>query len=160
MQTFLPYPSFEESANVLDKKRCWKQVVETAQIISILTDHVPQSRTWFNHPAVQMWVGYTSALKYYFNCFLEVCLLKHKINTKYEMFDIPEKIKFPWWIKRKKFYRAMRARLIEKDEAFYLPLFPHDKGFNDGRYLWPIMDGSNIFKSLRNDNLISVRNKR
>lgn len=28
MQTFLPFPDFLESAKALDKKRCWKQVVE------------------------------------------------------------------------------------------------------------------------------------
>jgi hypothetical protein len=138
MQTFLPYKSFEESANVLDKKRCWKQVVETAQIISVLEG---KTTAWQNHPAVQMWVWYTPALKYYFNCFLEVCLLKHKINTKYEMFDLPKIIRFPWWLGNGVFHRAMRARLIEKDESFYLPLFPNDKDFNDGKYAWPVSDG-------------------
>ena len=38
MQTFLPYPDFQRSAAVLDKKRCWKQVVETKQIINV-KDH-------------------------------------------------------------------------------------------------------------------------
>ncbi len=51
MQTFLPYESFDESTMVLDKKRCWKQVVEAAQIIDVLEGR----RTgWANHPAVKM----------------------------------------------------------------------------------------------------------
>lgn len=36
MQTFLPYADFQKSANILDKKRCWKQVVETTQILNLL----------------------------------------------------------------------------------------------------------------------------
>lgn len=36
MQTFLPYADFQKSANILDKKRCWKQVVETKQILNLL----------------------------------------------------------------------------------------------------------------------------
>jgi Pyrimidine dimer DNA glycosylase len=37
MQTFLPFPSFEESARVLDNKRLGKQRVETMQILKALT---------------------------------------------------------------------------------------------------------------------------
>ena len=32
----------------------------------------------------------------------------------------------------------MRARLIDKNREFYLPLFPNDEGFNDGKYFWPV----------------------
>ena len=38
------------------------------------------------------------------------------------------------------FHRAMRARLIEKDRNFYLPLFPEDDGFNNSKYFWPVME--------------------
>jgi hypothetical protein len=37
IQTFLPYPDFEESAAVLDMKRLGKQRVENLQIIQVLT---------------------------------------------------------------------------------------------------------------------------
>ena len=36
MTTFLPYPDFLQSAQVLDKKRCWKQFVEAKQITDTL----------------------------------------------------------------------------------------------------------------------------
>lgn len=156
MQTFLPYPDFLESAKVLDKKRCWKQVVETAQIISILS-HLSECKndkvTWGHHPAVKMWEGHLPALKDYFNMFLFVCKTKHNINTKYEPIALQEGDLFgkiggsvldlqyftPWWLGNEDFHRAMRARLIEKDRDFYLPLFPNDEGFNNGRYFWPDM---------------------
>lgn len=138
MQTFLPYESFIQSAEVLDKKRCWKQVVETRQILNVLEGH---SKAWGNHPAVKMWVGSEYWLKDYFNAFLQVCIEEHNINTKYDYYyDIVETQEKPWWLGNENFHRAMRARLIEKDENFYLPLFPKDKGFNSGKYFWPEME--------------------
>jgi hypothetical protein len=144
MQTFLPYSNFQASARILDKKRCWKQVVEAAQIINVLEG---RSVSWSKHPAVQMWQGSTLSLKEYFNAFLEVCIEKHSINTKYEFFVIPgEADDTPWWLGDHCFHKAMRARLIEKDEAFYAHLFISDKGFNNNKYLWPVMDGSQTFR--------------
>lgn len=140
MQTFLPFPDFLDSANALDKKRCWKQVIETKQIIDCLEG---KTAGWKNHPAVKMWEGHIPLLKYYFNTFLLVAKNNHKINTKYKYNDclgIQNQYLYPWWLGKKKFHRAMRARLIEKDRAFYLPLFPKDKGFNNGKYFWPVME--------------------
>ena len=37
MQTFLPYPSFEETASILDYRRLGKQRVEGFQILNIIT---------------------------------------------------------------------------------------------------------------------------
>ena len=141
MQTFLPYKDFLKSAKILDKKRCWKQVIETKQIINCLEG---KKVGWGNHPAVKMWVGYTDALKEYFNAFLQVCLEDHEINTKYDFFDFPSssrfKIKYPWWLGNEDFHKAMRARLIEKDKDFYLSKFPNDEGFNNGKYFWPVIE--------------------
>lgn len=166
MQTFLPYPDFLKSAKVLDKKRCWKQVVEAKQIINILEkkqflldnenpDFAKQALktiSWGNHPAVKMWEGHIDSLQYYFNCFLDVCLIKHKIKTSYLPFDPSmdyllgnDENENIWWMGNKNFHRAMRARLIEKDREFYLPLFPEDEGFNNGKYFWPDM-GTKTFK--------------
>jgi len=40
----------------------------------------------------------------------------------------------------------MRARLIQKNEKFYLPIFGEiDKGFNDAKYFWPVNE-SKTFK--------------
>lgn len=153
MQTFLPYPDFLESAKVLDKKRCWKQVVETKQIIDVLEG---ESVAWKNHPAVKMWEGHVPELKVYFNHFLYEAKWVRHIKTKYEPFTneydfcTPKYLrdfvhdtvilKMPWWFGNEYFHRAMRARLIEKDRAFYLPKFPNDEGFNDGKYFWPDME--------------------
>lgn len=137
MQTFLPYADFEDSARVLDKKRCWKQVVETAQILDVLEG---RKTGWANHPAVKMWEGHIPALQLYFNSFWLVSTQIHNIRTQYKPIFVPEPHTMPWWLGNAKFHKAMRARLIAKDKDFYLPLFPEDEGFNGGKYFWPVME--------------------
>lgn len=146
MQTFLPYPDFLLSAKALDKKRCWKQVIEASQILDVLEG---RKTGWANHPAVKMWVGHRIALREYFNAFLHICKTKHGINTKYKALEVYNGAgRYPWWLGRHKFHRAMRARLIEKNEEFYLPIFGEkDKGYNDGKYWWPNMENGK-FKAI------------
>src|SRR5690606_39383694 len=67
MQTFLPYPDFDASALVLDRRRLGKQRVEALQVLRGLT--VP-GYGWRRHPAVRMWTGYEEALVRYG---LEIC---------------------------------------------------------------------------------------
>lgn len=70
MQTFVPYPSFSDSAKVLDDKRLGKQRVEAKQILIALGvpvgqhDGNPSSR-WRHHPAVKMWRGFERYLAHY-----------------------------------------------------------------------------------------------
>lgn len=59
-QTFLPYPSFEESARVLDNKRLGDQRVHVLQIVNALDRS--QNKGWKNLPVTQMWTGYPVAL--------------------------------------------------------------------------------------------------
>lgn len=157
MQTFMPYPSFAESAASLDKRRCFKQVIEAKQIIACLegTSNVK----WKNHPAVKQWDGYVDMLKHYYNVFLKHCIQVHKYNTKmgymnceYDEVDQNDtsKIKakrilnyigeYPWWWNEEQYHRSHRARLIAKDEKFYLPKFPEDKDYNGGKYWWADME--------------------
>ena len=62
MQTFLPYPSFTETALCLDYRRLSKQRIEAKQIYLALTT---ENYGWQNHPAVKMWQGYEQALLCY-----------------------------------------------------------------------------------------------
>lgn len=63
MQTFLPYPSFVQSAKVLDNKRLGNQRVEVLQLLQALTGE--RVSAWRNHPAAKMWQGYEAALAAY-----------------------------------------------------------------------------------------------
>jgi len=62
VQTFLPYPNFENALAVLDTPRLGKQRVETLQILRAL---VLPEYGWRNHPAVRMWQGRLPALVLY-----------------------------------------------------------------------------------------------
>src|SRR5881628_876342 len=62
MQTFLPYPDFEQTARVLDLKRLGKQRVECIQVVRGLTR---SDYGWRHHPAVRMWRGFEEALGRY-----------------------------------------------------------------------------------------------
>ncbi|GAB3896950.1 hypothetical protein GCM10029964_079090 [Kibdelosporangium lantanae] len=62
MQTFLPYPDFQATAEVLDARRLGKQRVEAIQVLRALT--VP-GYGWRHHPAAAMWAGYEEALVRY-----------------------------------------------------------------------------------------------
>jgi hypothetical protein len=66
MQTFLPFPSFYSSLDLLDKRRLNKQNLESTQILNILLERT-DTKGWRNHPAVNMWRGYENALKEYKN---------------------------------------------------------------------------------------------
>jgi len=168
MQTFLPYSDFYKCVIVLDKKRAWKQVIETKQILCILRaeglpDDWVESKSYTNqpfknHPACLMWVGYEELLKHYYNVFLEYCKRVHRINTDLRYLNCElsgfcvinneqiyidnttTSLKLPFWYGNINFHRSHRSRLIEKDKKFYNHKFEGDEGFNEGRYLWPVSE--------------------
>lgn len=142
MQTFLPYEDFQKSLKVLDNKRLGKQRVEARQIVNILTGK-QNSNAWVNHPAIRMWEGYVPCLMLYTDLCIFEWIDRGFKNTmeiypayEYGVAIAPPK---PWWLGNEDFHRAMRARLIQKNEEYYLPIFGEiDKGFNDSKYFWPV----------------------
>lgn len=136
MQTFLPFPNYVRSVQTLDDKRLGKQRIEAMQIVNILEGR-QASNAWKNHPAILMWVGYTNSLKYYYNCCIDEWVRRGFKNSMLK-FDVDHQNEDPWWVGDENFHRAMRSRLIEKNEEYYLKKFPNDKGFNDSKYFWPV----------------------
>ena len=57
MQTFMPYPDFVKSVQVLDYRRLGKQRVETYQVLNVLLERT-HTKGWRNHPFTRMWSGY------------------------------------------------------------------------------------------------------
>ena len=139
MQSFLPYSDFKKSAQVLDYKRLGKQRVEALQIYNCLMN----PNRWKNHPCIKMWNGYMGALAEYHNIMIEEWIKRGYVNNMSYIL-CQEPYDYPWWLGDENFHRAMRSRLIEKDEKYYLPLFPNDKGFNDSKYLWPLNDSKSF----------------
>ena len=141
MQTFLPYPSFVESAKVLDNKRLGKQRVEAYQILRVLEG---KSKGWQNHPVVLMWRGYETLLSYYG---YRVCQewmdrgFKDTLQPKFEEYsrNHPETSAWPNWLRNEKFHTSHRSNLLRKDPKHYGQFGWIEK--NDLPYYWPTKEG-------------------
>jgi hypothetical protein len=131
MQTFLPYPSFKETAKCLDYKRLGKQRVEAKQIIEILEG---KSSGWKNHPAVLMWKGYIPCLKHYFNIISKEWEKRgYKHNIGY--YEINQPIIYPIWFGYTPFHDSHKSNLIRKFPEHYNQYFYIE---NNLPYYWPV----------------------
>jgi hypothetical protein len=151
VQTFLPSPSFIESAQILDNRRLNKQITECKQIALTITD---PSKGWQHHPAVAMWRGHYAALiAYGFDLYDEwqqrLCdgrrggKLEHKAGEwLLDRLPIEVDIPLPAWIGNPDFHASHRAALLHKDLEWYgqfgwseRPAQPDEKGRLP--YVWP-----------------------
>lgn len=142
MQTFLPSPSFEESASILDNKRLGKQRVETLQIMSALIT----GRGWLKHPATRMWQGYELALlcyqdaicrEWHINRGYEDTCLRKTIDLFYRAPYLTEDVCEPFWLGNPEFHMAHESNLLRKDPEYYGPMFSKDLPDNLS-YVWPV----------------------
>jgi hypothetical protein len=139
MQTFLPYPDYQKSAQVLDRARLGKMRVEAKQIYLALTD---PSYGWKNHPAVKMWSGWQynlDALAQYGWCICDewrnrgykdtlIGFFAERLNMSHKNWLLP-----PWL--DKDFCRAHQSNLLRKDFTFYSKFFVDVPP--DLPYIWP-----------------------
>lgn len=129
----------------LDKKRLGKQRLEAKQIINLLEryDETGELSGGFsNHPATRMWLGYTDALKVYFNLCVDEWINRGGKNTM-ELYDVDvdkyrivqcsfdfftgkaefqedfDEFCFPVWFSYPPLILSHLASLIRKDEEFY-----------------------------------------
>jgi hypothetical protein len=141
MQTFLPYPSFADSARVLDRARLGKQRVEALQVLRAVT--IP-TYGWRNHPAAKMWRGYVPALTKYALEVTDAWIGRGHADTVRpqvllfapEVDLLPqEALELPPWIGDDAFHLSHRSNLVRKDPIFYGPQFPGVP--DDLPYVWP-----------------------
>jgi len=165
MQTFLPYPDFARSAQVLDNKRLGKQRVECLQILNTLKKgkftcvhckyddnepyasdncsvnviHVWKRTPWYNHPAVKMWRGHEQALVIYG---LTVCNewrnrnFKDTCEAKIKAFEKFEVVFDPPWLGDEQLHASHRSNLLRKDPQHYGKF-----GWTEPptlEYVWPV----------------------
>jgi hypothetical protein len=139
MQTFLPYPSFRQSASVLDRQRLGKQRVEGYQILRTL---LGLSTGWQNHPAVQMWRGYEWALRDYVSFICKEWKArgyKDTIEQKIDELEIPMlevNLADPPWLGNPAFHASHRSNLLRKAPEHYSKF-----GWTEGpdlEYVWPV----------------------
>lgn len=122
MQTFLPYPSFAETAAVLDRQRLGKQRVEAWQILRTLRGEGKLG--WRNHPAVLMWTGHERALAAYGLAICDEWLLRGYQDTMRPRFEDAlvsdqRDSGFPLWLGNPPFHASHRANLLRKAPGFY-----------------------------------------
>lgn len=141
MQTFLPYPSFVDSAEVLDGPRLGKQRVETLQLLRANT--VP-GYGWRHHPAAKMWRGYLPALVAYGLAMTDAWTATGRADTVRPQLlaFAPEvdgftqdALEMPPWIGDEAFHLSHRSNLVRKDPEFYRPRFGGVP--DDLPYVWP-----------------------
>lgn len=141
MQTFLPYPSFEESAACLDPVRLGKQRVEALQLLRANT--VPDYG-WRHHPAAKMWAGRLPALVAYGLAMTDAwTALGHADTVRPQLLAFApeveglaqEALELPWWLGDPDFHLSHRSNLVRKDPQYYRPLFGDIP--DDLPYVWP-----------------------
>lgn len=150
VQTFLPYPDFQATAEALDDRRLGKQRVETLQVLRALSR---EQYGWKNHPAVRMWAGHEEALAAYG---LAICAewsrrghadtCAVKIRTEVEDAGIADVVRaqaelgragaLPWWLGDERLHRSHRLSLLRKEPDHYRRLFGEDDD-DDSGYVWP-----------------------
>lgn len=124
MNTFLPYKSYERSAQVLDNRRLGKQRVEGLQIVKA---HLDPKYGWQHHPAVNMWRGHTYSLIDYT---LVVCrqwvdrgykdtVAAQLLAVLAERPDALENDEPPVWIGDERVHASHRSNLLRKDPVWY-----------------------------------------
>jgi hypothetical protein len=150
MQTFLPYKDFNNSFSSLDKRRCFKQIVECNQLLNIILKR-NDKKGWQNHPATLMWKDHPEALQLYYNIGYIHCQCVHKIKfvkLQPEPISIIKVIDFPDWLGDKDFHYSHRCNLWRKalsdKEKGYMPLYDllqDNPDFNQCDptvdYIWP-----------------------
>ena len=152
MQTFLPFPDFARSAEVLDPPRLGKQRVENVQILRGLT---VAGHGFRHHPAVKMWAGYEEALVRYGLIVASTWTATGRADTTAATLttDLANACgltsvrsvaalraarDLPPWLGDEAFHESHRSALVRKDPETYADLFPDTP--DDLPYVWPASD--------------------
>ena len=116
MQTFLPLPSFSDSARVLDPRRLGKQRVEAWQVLRVLWG---ETKGWRHHPTVLQWRGYEGALAEYGRAICLEWVQRGYADTMLDRFPAPGSPPLPPWLGDPAYHASHRAALLAKDPVWY-----------------------------------------
>lgn len=148
MQTFLPLPSFRESARCLDYRRLGKQRVECKQLLLALGvpvgEHQPKRSSWVNHPAARMWRGHEAILCEYATAICDEWIRRGYRDTLRPQFIAAREALLsdcrwhssPNWIGYEAFHASHRSNLLRKDRAWYGRFGWSEPA--DLEYVWPV----------------------
>lgn len=142
MQTFVPFPSFSESARTLDRQRLGKQRVEVLQLLRAGLGITTGG--WANHPALKMWEGHLCALAGYGMVVCDEWISRgYRDTTRDRILALwaeakrrGESVSTPSWWGRPDVHESHRSNLVRKMPEHYQELFPDvDPGLD---YVWPV----------------------
>lgn len=120
MNTFLPYPSFEDSAKVLDSKRLGNQRNECKVILKTLLGEYKKG--WIHHPAVKMWRNHEYALCQYGIAICKEFIKRGNNDSVLQFFEnmlscLPEN-QPPSWLGGA-IHASHRSNLLRKNPQWY-----------------------------------------
>src|SRR3990167_2418942 len=142
MQTFLPYPNLQASAQALDTRRLGKQRIEAWTILQVLLGK-SKSNAWRNHPAVLMWYNHEQVLTMYGIAICEEWKNRGKSDTYLTRFyklnqELPPTC-FPKWFGSEEFHASHRSALMQKNPNYYSVFCWKDSLFLS--LVWPCNSG-------------------
>jgi hypothetical protein len=149
IQTFLPYPSFRESARCLEYRRLGKQRVEAKQLLLALGvpvgEHQPKRSSWVSHPATRMWSGHEYSLVEYAIAVCHEWIRRGYNDTLLEQFkqcwweiawNSDRTMAPPDWLGCEALHASHRSNLLRKDRQHY-GQFGWSEA-DDLPYVWPV----------------------
>lgn len=138
MMTFLPLPTYEDSAKALDYRRLGKQRLEVQWLIKTIIEG-KLSR----HPLVTMWSSYLGSLIDYGVAICEewIYARNYSDNILPKILSYKDKLKginyeLPHWLGNDLLHSSHRGNLLRKDFNFYKTF-----GWQDSvmlPYYWPV----------------------
>lgn len=173
VNTFITSMKLSDTFKDLDYRRLGKQRLEAKQIINVLekidSGEDVSGIGFASHTATKMWIGYTNALKAYYNlCLQEWIDRGYKNNmVKYDVdetkftnreceFDgkittfTSEETEFtyPPFASFKPFILSHRSALYKKDPKFYSKFLDEElEPYIEHGYLWPTHAGNEIYNN-------------
>lgn len=129
MMTFLPYPSYAQSARVLDYRRLGKQRLEALWLIN----HIING-TSTRHILYKMWSPYLESLKEYHNAMVTEWVIRGYRNTMLLYRIDLEVLREPQWLGDPLIHGSHRGRLLAKDQGFYSGYGWNDQPVDDYYY--------------------------
>lgn len=136
VNTFLPVPDYQESAQILDYRRLGKQRVEALQIVKA---NLGLTKGWVNHPAAVMWRGHEASLISYGAAMCAVWMDRgYKDNCLHQFLGHMSNLIIaehpsvttgnPPWLGDPAFHESHQSNLLRKDPTYY------------GQYGWSVDD--------------------
>ena len=121
MQSFSPLYTYEDCAEVLDNKRCFKNALEAYQVLRVIRGVT--SKGWINHPVTKMWAKNPNSYVEYALCFTNEwrkrgfkTTLDDKLKGLYVLGENNDKPK--WW-GLELFHSSHRQTLLSKNFDHY-----------------------------------------